>query len=212
MTRPTDLVKLNDARERVIAQLSEAFAQDRIAMDDFESRLTLAHRADSVVEVERVVSDLAVEAPSTALAAVPVATPAVTSEQDGITAVFGGVERRGPWVLPRRLEVRAFFGGIVLDLREAILPPGRTEIHVAAVMGGVQVIVPPSLPVEVSGTAILGGFAHLDRVPAQLDASRPSLRVSGLAMMGGVAVETRLSGESETDAHRRRKGGAALAR
>jgi hypothetical protein len=29
--------------------------------------------------------------------------------------------------------------------------------------------------------------------------------VHGLAIMGGVAVETRLSGESEEDAHRRRK-------
>ena len=119
-------------------------------------------------------------------------------------AIFGGVERGGTWTLPRRLNAFAILGGMVLDLREALLLPGVTEIHVVAALGGAQLIVPPSLSVEVSGTAIMGGFAHVDRVPAQSDPDRPVLRVHGLALMGGVAVETRLPGESEQQAHRRR--------
>jgi hypothetical protein len=79
-------------------------------------------------------------------------------------------------------------------------------------MGGVQLIVPPSLSVEVSGTAVLGGFGHVERAPVQFDPDRPLLRVHGLAIMGGVAVETRLAGESEMEAHRRRnRDGPALA-
>ena len=120
-------------------------------------------------------------------------------------AILGGLERRGSWTMPRSVRASAIFGGMVLDFREAILQPGITDIHIVALMGGVQLIVPPSLAVEVSGTAIMGGVDHLDRAPPQLDPDRPLLRVHGVAIMGGIAVETRLSGESELDAHRRRR-------
>jgi hypothetical protein len=204
---PTNLIALRDAREQAIAQLSDAFANDVIEIDEFERRLTLAHRASSVAEIAQTVSDLTAAAPTTALA---VASPAsIAPGSDGSTgnlmAIFGGVERSGRWRPPSRLQAFAIMGGMVLDFREASLLPGVTEIQVLAVMGGAQIIVPPGLSVEVSGTAIMGGFAHVDRVPETLDPDRPVLRVHGLAFMGGVAVETRLPGESEREAHRRRK-------
>ena len=46
--RPTSLVALRDARERTIATLSDAFARDDLDMDDFEQRLGIAHRTDSL--------------------------------------------------------------------------------------------------------------------------------------------------------------------
>jgi hypothetical protein len=120
-------------------------------------------------------------------------------------AILGGVERRAAWTSPSQLRAFALMGGIVLDFREASLLPGLTEIQVVTLMGGVQLIVPPGLSVEVSGNAVLGGFDHLDRTPPEADPNRPVLRVHGLAILGGVAVETRLRGESESEAHHRRK-------
>jgi len=211
MKRREDLVLLNDARERVIVQLSDAFARDLVGLDELEGRLTLAHRAECVSDIECVVSDLVATPPSTEVARL--SSSGTASEHAGIAAVFGGVERGGPWLVPRYVQMTAVFGGMILDLREALFLPGVTEIHVVAVMGGAQLIVPPGLSVEVSGTAILGGFAYLDRMPVRHDPKRPLLRVHGRAVLGGVAVETRLPGESETDAHRRRRlGRPALAR
>jgi hypothetical protein len=202
----TNLVAVRSAREQAIALLSDAFAHDLIEVDEFERRLTLAHRANSVAEVAQTVSDLSAATPSAVLipARAPLPVLAGERERDSVSAIFGGVERRGTWTLPRRLRVSAIMGGIVLDFREALLLPGVTEIHVVAFMGGVQLIVPPSLSVEVSGTAVLGGFGHVERAPVQFDPDRPLLRVHGLAIMGGVAVETRLAGESEVEAHQRR--------
>jgi hypothetical protein len=202
-----NLVALRDARDAAIAQLSDAFAHDLIEVDEFERRLTIVHRTGSVAEIEQTVSDL-VSQPSVAALVVPTPGPlalASSRETDSVLAIFAGVNRHGPWALARHLRAVALMGGMVLDLREASLSPGVTEIEVLAVMGGAQVIVPPSLAVEVTGTAIMGGFAHLERIPAQVEPERPVLRVRGLAIMGGVAVETRLVGESETDAHRRRR-------
>lgn len=204
---------MTEARERAIARLSDAFAHDRIGVEDFEERLTLVHRATSIAEVSRTLSDLvdhddAIDVEwRPAQVAMPLATLASQSAMvrgDSVKAIFGGVERRGAWRVPTHLNVVATMGGIVLDFRDAVLGPGVTEVHVRAVFGGVEIIVPPSLPVEVSGGAIFGGFGHVDRMPAQADPDRPMLRVRGVAIFGGVSIETRLPGESEADAHRHR--------
>jgi hypothetical protein len=202
-----NLVALRDARDAAIAQLSDAFAHDLIEVEEFERRLTIVHRSGSVAEIEQTVSDLASQ-PSVAGLIVPSPAPLAapsSRESDRVVAIFAGVQRQGPWTLARHLRAVALMGGMVLDLREASLLPGVTEIEVLAIMGGAQIIVPPGLAVEVTGTAIMGGFAHLERIPAQVEPERSVLCVRGFALMGGVAVETRLIGESEMDAHRRRR-------
>jgi hypothetical protein len=202
MNRSIELASVTEARERAIAQLSEAFAQDLISVDEFDARMTYAHRATTIADIERLVSDLT---PATALGTLHAALIPAAGRQDEVLAIFGGVERGGPWMVPSRLRVVAVFGGAVLDLREAVFGPGVTEIHVTASLGGVQILVPPSLRVEVSGSGILGGFAHVNAQLQQrsLAPARSRLRVVGRATLGGVSVETRLPGESERDAHRR---------
>ena len=107
---------------------------------------------------------------------------------------MGGVERKGKLDgAPVALNVGVVMGG-ALDLREAWLPPGTIELRVAALMGGVEIIVPPNLPVEAEGVSIMGGFDHVDRA-RRARPGAPLLRVKGLAFMGGVHIEMRLPGD-----------------
>ena len=205
------LVALRDRREQVIALLSDAFARDLLDVDEFERRLGLAHRAEAVVELDPLVQDLepankpAAQTQTQALAVRTAASSRVRDKQL-IIAVMGGAVRKGGWTPARKLRVFTIMGGAELDFRDAAFAPGVTEVHVLAFMGGVQVIVPPNLAVEMDGIAIMGGFDQSDRAPAHdLDPDRPLLRVTGFAMMGGVSIETRLPGESQRDAHRRRR-------
>src|ERR1700679_1683544 len=114
---PTNLIALRDSREQAVAQLSDAFAHDLIEVDEFERRLTLAHRASSVSEITQLVSDLAAPTPATALALVSPAPGVLASHSDGrsLMAIFGGVERSGRWTPPRRLRALALMGGMILD-------------------------------------------------------------------------------------------------
>jgi hypothetical protein len=201
------LTRVHDARERAIATLSDAFASDALDVDEFERRVTRAHTSETVEEIAALTSDLA--PPTTALAPATVAlapaAPDSGAAPETVYAIFGGVDRRGSWTVPRQWRVVATFGGAQLDLREARFPTGVIDLEVRAVFGGVQIIVPPGLAVEVHGTAIMGGFANVNRAPAHPDPDAPLLRIRGLAFMGGVEITMRLPGESERQAHRRRK-------
>jgi hypothetical protein len=67
-------------------------------------------------------------------------------------------------------------------------------------------IVPPDLPVETNGIAIMGGFAHASEEPHDsTDPNAPRLRINGLALMGGVDIQVRLPGESAGAARRRKR-------
>ena len=88
---------------------------------------------------------------------------------------------------------------------EARFPAGVIDLEVKAFCGGVQIIVPPGLAVEVHGTAIMGGFQNVNRAPAHPDPDAPLLRVHGIAIMGGVDIHMRLPGENDRAARRRQR-------
>lgn len=101
------------------------------------------------------------------------------------------------------MRVVCFWGVAHLDFREAQFAPGVTELHVTAIMGGLELIVPPWLGVETDATAVRGGFEELDRGHGAPDPGRALLRITGLAVMGGVSIETRLPGETRREARKR---------
>ena len=208
------MARTRDVRERVIAKLSSEFAQDTMDVEEFERRLMIAHTAGSPEEIEALVADLPPDevegpapapAPTTVLARVP-----ASGEQRTMYAIMSGIDRRGPWTLPSKLRIVTMMGGAQLDLRHARFPEGPVDLDIKAFMGGVQIIVPPGLAVQVNGSAVLGGFSEINRAPDIPDPDAPLLRIHGFAFMGGVDVQTRLPGESDRDAqqrHRREIGG-----
>jgi hypothetical protein len=191
-------------REQTIALLSDRFAHGELEMEEFEERVTLAHRAQAVDELAVLVADLSSpssEPPPTQALEIATSAP----ERGEAVAIFGGTRRVGAWSVPRHMHVTAFFGGVELDLRNAQLPPGPIDMDVTAAFGGVHVIVPPSLAVEVHGTAIFGGFEQMDRASSAPDPDVPVVRIRGRAIFGGVSVDTRFPGESSWQAHRRQR-------
>jgi hypothetical protein len=202
-------------RDRVIAHLGDAFANGVLEVDEFERRVTLAHQSEVGPEIEALVRDL--PPPSVALAT-PAAPPRTLVPSRDVKArgmvfsVMGGVQRQGSWSVPRHLDVVTVMGGAQLDFRQARLPEGEVEVRIGALMGGVEIIVPPTLAVESNGAAIMGGFEHVDRAPATAEPGSTVLRVTGLALMGGVHIEMRLPGESSREARKRRRAEARAER
>jgi len=210
------LVAMRDERERVIAALCEGYAADLFDDAELERRMDLAHRAGTLTELKTLAADLPAaplppvkDGVAASHALVPVGQSALVAaprkNEQKVVAIFGNATREGSWSPAAQVRARAVFGNVVLDFREARLPPGLTEVHVSATFGNVEIIVPPGLAVETDGSGIFGNFEHVDRAPPFSDPDAPLLRVQGRALFGNVELETRLPGESGWKAWKRRK-------
>ncbi|MGG2462779.1 DUF1707 domain-containing protein [Streptomyces sp. RGM 3693] len=203
-------LRASDAdRERVTEILRDALAEGRLDMAEFDERFDAAYQARTYGELERITADLPAAAPAPAplsLRKEPAADGAVATWSERIVedargstsgiAVMGGFERKGRWTIGRRFTAVCLMGGGELDLREANFAGREVEISVWALMGGVNVIVPPGVEVEMRGLGIMGGFdSREDGVPG--DPGAPRVIVSGLALMGGVGVERKLPREEQ---------------
>jgi hypothetical protein len=205
---------LNHTRQLAIDALCEHFANDALTVEEFESRVDVAHRATSLEELRALLTDLPTSnlpvapdsAPKPAVREGFTVAPRAHAKENGYAiAVMGGTRRRGRWSPARITHAITIMGGAELDFREALLPPGVTEVKVYTVMGGVEIIVPPELTVESHGIGIMGGFEHTGEEYRDYDPEAPVLRISGVAIMGGVDIKVRLVGESARDARKRRR-------
>ena len=95
-------------------------------------------------------------------------------------------------------------GGAELDFREAVFATREVRVHVVAVMGGIEVVVPPGVRVEWAGVALMGGVSTPERMEPDTP-DGPVVRISGLVLMGGVEVAERLRGETKRQAKKRLK-------
>jgi hypothetical protein len=209
MSEPTGSslpVALQTRREQTITALCGHFAQDRLTLEEFEHRLDVANRASTLPDLDSLLADLPALAGDVPAPAPPPALPSSHLREDQtLFAIMGGVDRHGRWQPARNTTVITLMGGASLDFRDALLPPGETEVTVIAVMGGAEIIVPPGMHVDVGGLAIMGGFDHAENVSSPPDPSAPLLRVNGFVLMGGVDVQVRLAGETAKDTKRRER-------
>ena len=189
---PQPPILASDAeRERACTVLREASVDGRLTLDEFSQRIgrALAARTrDQLVEVTR---DLPAVLPPQAVRRPPVRWS---------VAVLGGVERRGFWRVGELSWAVAFMGGCNLDLRGAAISAPVITINAISVMGGVDVIVPPGVEVELEGVAVMGSKTlKLSGPPPGPGA--PVVRVNAFALMGSVTVRDRPSlGRQLTDA------------
>jgi hypothetical protein len=82
--------------------------------------------------------------------------------------------------------IDCWYGGCVVDLRDAVLDPAGAQLRVRAIFGGGQILVPETWRVDAKVVGI-GGLSdarpHVERAD-----DAPLLTIEGLAMFGGFAV------------------------
>lgn len=202
-------------RNRVIDSLTEQFASDRLTLEEFESRLDLAHRATTEEALQALLPHSSTPSrpmPASGSTAMRRAAADTVRPRSLAFGFWGGTQRSGSWTPARKNYAVAFQGGVELDLREARFGPGVTDIWVFCAMGGVNVIVPPELQVDFGGVGIMGGFDAEAGARAVEDPDAPVVRIRGVAIWGGAAVEIRHHGESAPEARQRRRLGQRVKR
>jgi hypothetical protein len=113
-----------------------------------------------------------------------------SGEDDAVTAVavLSGRELAPTSPAFRGGTLVAVLGGVEVDLRAAVPHPDGARLDTTAILGGVDITVPPGWRVRVDGPGILGG--HENRAAGQvLPDDAPLLHVRALAVLGGVEVK-----------------------
>jgi hypothetical protein len=192
-------MRASDAdRDRVVDRLREALAEGRLTADEHAERLDAVFQAKTYAELAPIVHDLPM-AGGTRPPAAPVFPdvrddlPAPHAGTPNLVAIFSGADRAGRWLVEPQTNVVAVFGGVELDLRQAVLSQREVTINMVAIMGGVNVVVPPGVRVKNSIAAIFGGCS----VPPDdtVDPDAPVVRLTGFAMFGGINVKRREAGD-----------------
>jgi len=184
-------------REQVIEQLKGNYAHDNLLIEEFERRLEIATASEDRYELLKVVEDLPAVKPVDGAA-----DRSWRSQERGVllnsgkirveehmVAIFSGVDRKGEWRPARNSKLLALFGGMDLDFRNAYLPPGDTFIDAMCLFGGVDMIVPEGINVEVNGFPLFGGINN--STSGEFLPGAPTLHVRAFVMFGGIEVKTK---------------------
>ena len=186
-------LRASDAdRDHVATLLSTAYAEGRLTREEHDERtdqLMSAKTFDDLVSITRdlvvvgtpnPVPDLQATSPFT------IDTRGQNPETDKMIAIFGGVNRTGRWRVRKNIQAFALFGGMDLDLRDAIFEGPVIEISGFWCFGGLDMKVPEGIEVLDQTAGIFGGTDVRDiGDPAP---GAPSLVIKGVALFGGVSV------------------------
>jgi hypothetical protein len=113
-----------------------------------------------------------------------------TRPTSGVVSFLSSNEREGRWELPRHFRALAVLGNVELDLREAVIGIGVSLIEAVAVMGNIEITIPPDVAVESDGDSLLGSFVVKYKGNASPSAATglKKVRITGTAYASSVEI------------------------
>lgn len=189
---------LNRAREQKISELSQHFANDDLSLDELERRIELVYKAGTIAELEAITADLRVAALALAardaISVAPRRVLAADARRGRLLAIMGESRRTGRWLVPGELRVVSLMSDTRLDLTQAVMATGTSEIHLSVVWSACRLIVPPGMRVINEMHAIMSSVtSSADEMdpPGSSRPDAPTIRLTGTALMAEVKVVVR---------------------
>lgn len=102
------------------------------------------------------------------------------------SAIFAGNNYRVTGEKFMGTTINAIFGGVELDLSDAIIDED-VVINATAVFGGIDMKVPYNVKVKVSNVPIFGGVSN--KVPTSKDINAPTIFLNSTCMFGGIDIK-----------------------
>ncbi|GAA1275869.1 DUF1707 domain-containing protein [Sphaerisporangium rubeum] len=144
---------MSDAdRERVAERLRVAHGEGRLTLEEFEQRISGVYAARTFAEVEQYVADL----PGSPLAA---AVP----ERAELRTTAATLKRRGRWVVPRQLVVKAKAGTVKLDFTEAVISHPVIYVDLDVYAGSTILVLPAGTTVDIDNVEFVAGSSRVYR-------------------------------------------------
>src|SRR5579871_6780000 len=216
-------VRVSDAdRERIIDVLRQATSDGRLTLDEFGERVGATYAARTASDLEPLLRDLPVPyvggppvqaAPSAPRVPAPPPLPgappppappgpvgaAVRPPNRWTVAVMSGASQKGRWRIRGQHHAIAIMGSCELDLRNCEIEGPEAVITAFVLMGGVDIVVPEGVAVELEGFVFMGAKdgRRVRNVP--VIPGSPLIRVQAYGLMGGVSVRSKPVGVERGD-------------
>jgi hypothetical protein len=145
-----DLRAAHNDRDRVVEVLRVAAGDGRLTLEELDERVGAALTARTYGELAVLVSDL--PAAPESLAGAPEAKP---KDVVRIVCHSGTAQRDGPWMVPRRMEVRVTSGSVTLDFTEAVTSWPLLQLDAEVRGGSLTLVTKPGILVSTDDLAIL---------------------------------------------------------
>jgi hypothetical protein len=157
---PTPELRASHAdRDRAVDILRVAAGDGRLTAAELDERLEAALSARTRGELAGLTADVQ--------ASQPQAKDLVRIDQR-----FGDVTRKGPWVVPRRMEIRATGADVKLDFTEAVITHDSLQIDLELGLGGdLTLVIKPGIVVDTDDLKVTLGDVKVRPAPIP---TRPS--------------------------------------
>jgi hypothetical protein len=177
----------HDDRDRAVEVLRVAAGDGRITAEELDERVGAALTARTYGELAALIADLP-PAPGS-LPLVP-GSPTGTAPKDlvRIECDTSTVRRDGPWLVPRRMEVRVNIGNVTLDFTEAVISWPSLEIDADIQTGSLNLVIAPGILVSTDDLAISTSTVKVDAPWGPEVPVRFRIDVAGRASMGTITA------------------------
>ena len=139
----------HDDRNRVVEMLRVAAGDGRLTLEELDERVGAALTARTYGELAALVSDMPTAPVS------PAGVSEVQPKDEVRIDCHNGTTRRdGPWMVPRRMEVRVTGGSVTLDFTEAVTWWPSLQLDVAVRAGSLRLVTKPGILVSTDDLAI----------------------------------------------------------
>ena len=158
-------------RDRVAEELRVAAGDGRLTAEELDERLEVALTARTYAELASVTRDL----PSAAGGVLGAPAPKDLVRIESQSSV---VERTGPWLVPRRMEVRVKSGVVTLDFTEAVITQRVLPIEADVGSGVLKLVIKPGIVVDMDEVSVRSGSLEVQGPlgAGRLGAADPGVR------------------------------------
>jgi class 3 adenylate cyclase len=185
---PSDIRVSDRDRDETLERLRHHVTEGRLTLDEFADRVDIVLASRTRADLVAVTSDLPVPAPAPAPATVP--EPKRHGPRRWLVGVLSGGGAKGRWRVGRSVTAVAVMGHCEVDFRQAEIDSAEVQVTAIAIMGGVDVIVPEGIAVELTGFPIMGG-KHLKVADVPVLPGSPVIRIRAFPIMAGVNVRSK---------------------
>jgi hypothetical protein len=168
-------------RDRTVELLRIAGGDGRLTADELDERVEAALEARTLGELERLTLDL-----PAASGVSEVAQPA--KDLVRIETRSGNAQRRGRWVVPRRMEIKVGSGNVKLDFTEAVFTDPVVRVDATVRSGNLILIIAPGIVVDTDEVNVRSGNAKVRAPWGSGVATRARIEVSGQVRSGNVVA------------------------